>query len=121
MRHVNDTVLSAVDTGSANGILIDANQLITASFQASFGDATAAGTFKIQASNDPTPAGNMALPGGFAPTNWTDIPSQTATIASGASALLTINYVSYRWLRAVFIYSSGGSSTITVNMEALSQ
>src|SRR5579859_1322918 len=100
MRKVNSTVLSAVDTASQNGSQIDSNQLISASFQVVFGDATAAGTLKIQASNDI--CNDQYQPATFTVTNWTDIPNATATIASGASALITIYQLSYRWLRAVY-------------------
>lgn len=116
MRNVNTTVLSAIDTASANGSQIDANQLINPSFQIVFGDATAAGTFKIQASNDI--CNDRYQPATFTVTNWTDVPSATATIASGASAIITIQNQQFRWLRAVFTRSGGGSTTVTVNMNA---
>lgn len=125
MRKVNVNVLSAVDTASATGVLIDSDQLIVASFHAYFGDATAAGTVKVQASNDLAPVGNMALPSNFAPTNWVDVPAMadsvvTATVASGTSACLVLSHCTYRWLRVVYTRSSGGSTTINVNMFALS-
>lgn len=118
MRYVNAVVLSAPDnlTPAQNGSTIDCNQLISASFQCIFADTTAAGTFKLQASNDL--ATNTAQ--NFVPTNWTDIPTQTATITSGASALLTINQVTYRWIRAVYTRTSGGTTTVSVQMLALS-
>lgn len=118
MRYVNCNVLSGVDTSSQTGSKVDANQLVAASFAIRFGDAGANGTFKIQASNDPTPDGYLAST--FTPTNWVDIPNQSASITSGASALLTISNMCYRWVRAVYTRSSGGSSTVNVDMDALS-
>jgi hypothetical protein len=116
MRQVNVNVLSAVDTASHNGAQIDSNQLYNISFQAVFGDTSAAGTFFIQGSNDVCPVGQGAQL--FVVTNWTNIPNATSTITAGASALILIAPTCYRWLRAVYTRSSGGSSTINVNMFA---
>lgn len=118
MKYTNTTVLSAVDTASQTGNQVDASQLFAASFHAFFGDATAAGTLKLQASNDLCPIGYQ--PSTFAATNWVDIPNKTASIASGASALITVDQMTYRWVRAVYTRSGGGSTTITVNMMAIS-
>ncbi len=118
MRQVNVNILSDVDTGSANGSQIDSNQLVSGSFHAYFGDASANGTFKIQASNDVAPI-QYSSPTTFIATNWTDIPNASTSITSGSSALLTIPNMSYRWIRAVYTRSSGGSTTVNVEMFAL--
>lgn len=120
MRNLNCIALSAADTASQNGPAMDTNQWIAASFQAVFGDATAAGTFKLQASNDTYNDRYNYPQGTFTPTNWTDIPNQTASITSGGSAILTIPQCAYRWIRAVYTRSGGGSTTIIVNVNALS-
>ena len=117
MRQVNCNVLSASDATSQNGDQIDANQLISASFHAYFGDTSAAGSIKIQASNDVAP---IQQAGTFVVSNWVDIPSATASVTSGGAVLITINQVCYRWMRAVFTQNSAGSTTVNVNMEALS-
>jgi hypothetical protein len=57
MNKVNAIVLSAVDTSSQSGKAIQSDQLVSASFQAVFGDVTAAGTVQVQASNDLNNAG----------------------------------------------------------------
>lgn len=119
MRQVNVNVLSAADTSSQNGIQIDSNQLFAASFQAVFGDSTAAGTLKIQMSNDVAPTGGPGV-SNFTVTNWVNIPSASSTVTAGACPPITINPSCYRWLRAVYTRSSGGSSTINVNMFAQS-
>lgn len=118
MRRVNVNILSAVDTASQTGGKVDANQLVSASFAIRFGDATADGTVKIQASNDPTDDGYQAY--NFTPTNWVDIPSASAVVTVGSSGLITIASMSYRWVRAIYTRSSGGSTTINVDMMALS-
>lgn len=117
MKYVNINVLSAGDDVSQIGAKIDADQLVSASFQAYFGDSTAAGTVKIQASNDVCPYGY--IPGGFTVTNWTDIPSATATVTAGASVLITLPQISYRWMRVVYTSSVAGSTTINVNLFAV--
>lgn len=113
MRYVNQTALSASDNASTNGPKFDANQLVSASFHCFFGDDTANGVFKLQASNDIYNNQYMGQ-ANFDPTNWVDIPSQSANITDGASALLTIPNMSYRWVRAVFEPGIGEQTVTTV-------
>jgi len=120
MRNVNCIVLSAPDTASASGSAIDANQLVSASFQAVFADTSVAGTLQIQASNDIYNDRYNFPEGKFQPTNWTNVPSGSATVTAGASALILLPQIAYRWLRVVFTESTPGTSTIQVNMNALS-
>lgn len=118
MRHVNCIALSGVDTGSVDGSQMDSIQIKNVSFQIVFGDATAAGTFKIQASNDICNDSYQAQ--NFTATNWSDVPNATASITSGASAIISLQNCAFRWLRAVYTRTSGGSTTVVVNMNALS-
>lgn len=113
MKYVNAMALSAADTASATGSAIDCSQIVSLSMHAYFADSTVNGTIKIQASNDECSVGYQ--PANFTPTNWVDVPNQSATITSGSSALLTIPNMTYRWVRAVFTRSSGGSSTVNVS------
>ena len=119
MKYINYNVLSASDHATTSGSKIDTDQLWSVSFHAYFGDSTAAGTFKIQASNDLAPT-HYTANSNFTVTNWVDVPSATASIASGVSGLVTITQLSYRWLRAVYTRSSGGSTTVVVEMMAIS-
>lgn len=112
MRRVNKNVLSAGDSVNTNGNTIDTNQIISASFQARFGDSNAAGTIKLQASNDTTPEGYDAQQAGFEPSHWVDIPNQSASITSGASALLAVAQCAYRWMRAVYTSTATGVQTV---------
>lgn len=111
MRNLCENVLSAADHLSSNGNQIWATQLVSASFQAYFSDATAAGTFKLQSSNDKPPAGSLST--GFVVTNWVDIPNQSASIVAGASAVLTVANMSYQWIRAVYTDTAAGVQTIS--------
>lgn len=116
MRNTCCTILNGADTGNVTGSAIDVGQIYQASFQVVTGDVTAAGTVKIQMSNDAPPAGNQAP---FAPTNWTDVSSASISVASGVAANpIEIANMKYRWIRAVYTRTSGGSTTITVQMNA---
>lgn len=115
MRNLNQTILSAVDTASVNGAAVDSNQLVSASFQSVFGDVTAAGTVKIQASNDVPVSSRQS----FTPTNWSDIPSATATVTAGVAPLIVIANMSFGYIRAVYTRTGGGTTTIIVNIDAL--
>jgi len=119
MRVANINILSAVNTGSATGSKIDVNQVVSASFTVVNGDATAAGTVKIQCSNEIVTNDDRAI---FVPSagSWVDIPNASSTIASGVGNAIVIPNMCFSYIRAVFTRSGGGSSTITVNMNALS-
>lgn len=117
MRYVNTLILSAVDTASVIGPQIDMDAQICASFQVVFADATAAGTVKIQVSNDICTQGH--LPSSFVVTNWSDLPTASVTPTVGGVFLIPKIDMSYRWIRAVYTRSSGGTSTVSVSMMAL--
>lgn len=121
MKYLSNIVLSASDTTSQTSSKIDSNQLLGASFHCIFGDSTVAGSVKIQASNDPAPT-NYTAQYNFTPTNWVDIPSASATITAGAPVLITIPNTSllFRWMRVVFTEGTPGTSTILVEMFAVS-
>jgi hypothetical protein len=121
MKYLNCPVLSASDTASQTSAAIDSQQLMGASFHIYFGDNTVAGSVKLQASNDIC-ATNYSAQYNFVPTNWVDIPSASVSIVAGAPELITLPNTStmYRFMRVVYTFSSGGSSTINVNMFAMS-
>lgn len=116
MRNLNYSALTGQDSLSINGTQFDSNQWVSASFHAYFGDTQATGTFKLQASNDTGAQGSgYATPqDGFTVTNWVDIPGKSAVIASGSAALLTIEQVSYRWVRAAWTNTGTGVQTVVV-------
>lgn len=99
MRNLCTSVLHASDASNQTGITVDSNQLVAASFHFFFGDSLAAGTVKVQASNDPTAQGALA----FTPVNWVDIPNATAAVTTGTPKLITLEDMSYRWLRVLFV------------------
>lgn len=109
MRLNNCQVLNGSNSQTVNGTQIDSNQLEIMSFHMVQGDATAAGIFKIQASNDIAQVG----PTPFTVTNWVDIPNATSTITAGIlQALITLPQVAYRFVRAVYTPTAAGVQTI---------
>ena len=119
MRNSNSIILSGNNTGNIVGPVEDAGQIVSASFQVICGDVTANGTVKIQMSNDVNSYG--AFQGSFQPTNWTDISGASVSVASGvASNPIVISQMCFRWIRAVYTRSSGGSSTLAVQINYLS-
>jgi hypothetical protein len=110
MRPNNPILFNAVaNTGTKLSAAVDTSVMFTGSFQATFSDGTAAGTLVIQASNDPF----EILPANEAPQTWIDIANTSTSVASGASKLITVQTLNYRWIRAKWT-QSGGSGTLTV-------
>lgn len=115
MRNYPVLVLSGADTATITGLSFFVGQAIAASFVCTFGDATAAGTVKVQGSND-LPVGD---PNVFVPTNWADITNATSTIASGAGPAIVLPTMNFQYIRVIYTKSSGGSTTLQVIMSAL--
>lgn len=111
-------MINAVDTATQTGPPVFAGEKVSASFTAVFGDVTAAGTVKIQESNE-IPVGD---PSKYVPSNgsFADIPSATSTIASGVGPAIVLTTLCCQYVRAVFTSTSGGSSTVVVNGSFLS-
>ncbi len=110
MKNFTKSIISGADSSNQDSGAIDTGQCVSASFQAFFGDTNAGGTFKIQASNDvPVNVGGVPQ---FVPTNWVDVPNQSATIVSGGSALLTIANMCYRWIKALYTTTATGAQHI---------
>ena len=117
MRNYPVQILSAVDTSTQTGAGYFVGQAVAASFTSIFADGSAAGTVKIQGSNE-IPVGD---PTQFTPptTSFSDIPSATSTIASGVGPPIVLPTMNFQYIRAVYTSVSGGSSTVKVNMSAL--
>lgn len=119
MRSVTVQILSGPDTSTQTGAAFWVGQICSASFVPIFGDVTAAGTVKIQASNDIPPSGTVAVKYTPASTSWADIPSATSTIASGVGPAIVIDNMCFAYIRAVYTKVSGGTTTVTVNMNQI--
>lgn len=112
MRNTNFLLMSAVsNNGNKESAHIDAQQVYGCSFVATFSDNAAAGTMKIQGSNDPCGFGNIAED--FTPTNWVDVASGSVVVAAGATSTVEKIHINYRWLRVTWT-RTGGAGTFNV-------
>jgi hypothetical protein len=111
MQNVAITILNAPDNASQTGAAITCLNAVQGSFIPVCGDTTAAGTLKIQASNDFSANGFL---GPFTPSAWADIPNATSTIASGVGPAIVIPQMAFQYIRAVYTSTGGGSTTIQV-------
>lgn len=118
MHYINKNCLSKSDGTTTNGSTLDTQLWVSASFQVFTGGTGDGGTVKIQMSNDPYNANNMAAPANFQPTHWSDVPNATSTVASGVGPPILLANCSYRWLRAVYT-ASGGSDAVNVQVMAI--
>lgn len=117
MRQESVVVLQAADDVTRTGSRFDVSQIINMTFQSYCSDTDAAGTVKIQASNDPVT--NFALRPNFTPTHWVDVPGKTATITAGSSTFISMDNIACAWIRVVFTQTAPGTGTITVLMNAV--
>lgn len=86
---------------------IDMNQIALGSIQAVF-TGSPVGTLKLQFSNDivPVPA-NGADDLASAVVNWTDYSGSSQAISAAGDFAWNLTNVGYRWLRLVYVFSSG--------------
>lgn len=117
MRQESIVALSAADDVTRTGGKIDASQLVNMSFHSYCSDTDAAGSVKIQASNDPV--GSGALRQQFTPSHWVDIPNATATITAGSATFISLTGVAVGWVRVIFTQTNAGTGTIVVNLNAV--
>lgn len=110
MRPLNDTIIPAQAAASVNSSAVSGQFLIYLSAQIVSTGAGAAGTLKIQVSNDPVEvSGN--------PVNWSDLSGASVVVAGAGAFLIPKVEICYRWFRCV--YTNTGTGTIQVNINAL--
>lgn len=121
MRNSSPVQLAnAVSMGaSANSTGIYLNQTIIVSLQAIWTGVTAAGTVKIQVSNDnvrPVQFSDNGSAGDVAANvvNWSDYSGTSQTVAGAGSFAWTFSDFGFAWIRLVFTRTSGTGS-LTVN------
>ena len=97
MRYINDSIMDAIDASVAttNSEVIDSKMCKKLSLQC-VATGTAAGTIKVQFSNDI-----------LAPVNWSDIASATIAVSGAGVTQLAPIDVCYQWMRCVYTKSSG--------------
>lgn len=115
MRYAPINLASAVvmnQTFNSNGVNL--NQIGLYSVQAVWTGASAAGTVKLQVSNDPVQVVTSPMtanPGGNV-VNWSDYSGTVQTVSGPGSFFWKINDVSELWMRFVFTFGSGTGSLL---------
>jgi len=110
MRQLNFNVIPLQAGTTTNSVAVNSVNLFQISAQIA-ATAGAAGTLKLQASNDDSEAAN------FVPVNWSDIPGATIAVAGAGAYLIPNQEICYEYIRAV--YTSTGAGTISVVLKAL--
>lgn len=117
MRNTCKRVLSQANATLTGG-KIDFEQTYIASFIAQWTVNDAAGTLKVQASNEQPPSGNLATSWEPSAASWIDVPSASVTIvATTVIGLINMGQVSYRWVRLVWTRTAG-TGNIIVDMNS---
>lgn len=110
MRQVNDNIVLVQAAATVTTAAIPARELLSVSAQLA-ATGSAAGTMKLQASNDePVAAGAV-------PTNWSDISGATVSVSGAGAFLIPKTEVCYQWIRIV--YTNTGTGTISVVFKAI--
>ena len=107
MRFLNDTVIATQSiAGDVQSAAIDASQMVYATAQI-VSTSTAAGTLKLQGSND------------FKnPTNWNDIPNATASVSSAGAVTIPVTQTCFKWIRVTYTHTSGsGNGTVVLQAQ----
>lgn len=73
---------------------------------------TAAGTIKVQVSNDPMPYSGATLV-------WTDLASASVAVSAGSNGIIPKTDCSYRWIRLVYT-KSGSTGTVRAQVAGMS-
>jgi len=113
----NAVIIQTQVIASTNLAAIPLQQKFSVSAIATFTVNDAAGTLKIQVSND-APVGQQ--PEYYTPsaTSWVDLAGATVTVASGAVAIIPKTDVCYQYMRLVWTRSGGtGSFTVNTNVQ----
>lgn len=105
MKQINvQSIIAQPASSNYNTLAININQIYQGSAQF-LATGSAAGSFKLQASNDEPVQGN--------PINWTDITSQTISITGIGSYLIPKFDLAYNFLRGVFTSTATGVQTVS--------
>ena len=116
MRIANDQLLSSpVDLSSNyNSVAIWLGHADSYAIQLVFSGASIEGDFKLQVSNDPGQPSRATELTRDDIENWTDLPSSTQSITEGGNHMWGAGCAPYRWVRIVWIYTTGAGSLDSV-------
>ena len=111
MRSYNEPVINAADASvSQNSIIVDVQNLHMMSVIVSM-SGTAAGTVKVQASND-EPLNNVP------PNNFVDIAGATVAVSAGGQFIIPKFDICYKFVKVVYTFASG-TGTISARLHAI--
>lgn len=113
MRQLNTNIIPVQSAATVTTAAINAANLFQVSAQITATGAGAAGTLKIQVSNDYTDDTNP----NFAPTNWSDLSGATVTVSGAGVLLIPKQEICYQYIRLV--YTNSGTGTISVMLKGL--
>jgi hypothetical protein len=119
MRNYPVEVLNALGDASRTGDAFFVGQTMAASFVGTYADGSAAGTLKVQGSNQAAPAGTDPLRYQPPATSFADITNATSAVASGAGPAIVLATMNFIYVRVVFTRSGGGASPVIVRMAGL--
>lgn len=111
MRSFNEPILNGADASSnKNSVAIDSQNMSFASVVVKM-TGTAAGTVKIQASNDePTTSAG--------PNNWVDISGATVSVSAAGTFIIPKLDICYNFIRVVYTFTSG-TGTVTASLHMI--
>lgn len=118
MRNGTYLLVNQSNASNFNSAAWNCNQVVSASFAIVNSDSNAAGTVKLQVSNEQPPGGQVA--GVFVPTEWVDIPNATATVTAGVAPAIVIGNMCFQQVRAVWTNTTPGTGTMKVRVNFLS-
>ncbi len=108
MQQFNYSAITAqTNTGTVDSAAIHAKFITSLSAQGVFTDNSAAGTLKLQWSNDVV-----------APTHWTDIASSSISVTAGGTVGTIVLPCCFEWIRVTYT-RSGGAGTFSVRVKTL--
>lgn len=110
MRQLDANVIPLQAAATKSSAAITAENLFSVSAQI-IATGSAAGTLKIQASNDNPANGPSAV------VNWSDITGATVAVSGAGAFLIPKIDICYEYIR--FVYTNSGTGTISVNAKAL--
>ncbi len=114
MRQVNNNIIPIQSAATVTSAIMDSRNLFYMSAQIA-ATGSAAGTLKIQVSNDEKPV--LANDTAWQPTNWSDLSGASVSVSGAGAFLIPKTDLCYQYIRAV--YTNSGTGTISVVIKAL--
>jgi hypothetical protein len=117
MRFVRYNTIQAKDASvnQTSAVPMDISSVVAASAQVVM-TGTAAGTVKIQVSNDaPNSTEVSGVPN---VTNWSDVSGASVNVSGAGTYLIPVINISYQYMQIVYTKGSG-TGTITVNVKTI--